>query len=681
MWYRLLSSLLFALSLSRAALCTGAEQESIPAGAARIDVTPDHPVLLAGFGARTAESEGALTTLWARALAIGGTDPFVLVAVDNCGVPAGVVERAARRVADLEGVRRERFVVASTHTHCAPTLSGYAPVVWGGRASAEQMERVEKYTQWLEGKLVDAAREALAARRPARLSWAQGRVHFGGNRRVLRQGKWQGFGFQREGPVDHSLPVLAAFGEDGRLIALWTSYACHCTTLGALNQVCGDWAGFANELIEGSRPGAVALTTIGCGADVGPQPSGSLELAREHGRTIAKEVERLLTSGGKPLVARPQARMRSLRLPLEKASPREHWESESKKGGFDGHRAELMLEKLDRDGKLAEHVDYSVVAWTFGEELAVVFLPGEVVVDYAVRLKSELDWRRIWLNGWSNDVPCYIPSRRVLEEGGYEADFSMVYYAWPARFDAAVEEIIVQGVKDVVGPGYTPPGEGEPPPFLRYPPDRDLFAAHAAAWVRSRIAAGEGKALEQLVELAGKSQSGFARLVHNDGGEDEWFDYSGATRLRPYVRQLKVGDTIRWETPDVRLDELDEGAETHVFVFLGGLGWESEPRTAGFALLLGEDEIIELDVTRELASWKSRDGTACLSYFPTWTSSVDSGGLFYLAVAKGRLRAGKPCVLGVRSRGDGSKRWFAVDRITDPKAVERILAGAVKAGR
>jgi neutral ceramidase len=48
--------------------------------------------------------------------------------------------------------------------------------------------------------------------------------------------------------------------------------------------------------------------------------------------------------------------------------------------------------------------------------MAMVFLAGEVVVDYALRLKWEIDQKRLWVVAYSNDVPCYIPSRRILSE-------------------------------------------------------------------------------------------------------------------------------------------------------------------------------------------------------------------------------------------------------------------------
>ena len=56
---------------------------AVMVGVAKVDVTPTHPVLLAGYGGRTSEHEGVDTLLWARAMAIGETKPAVIVALDN----------------------------------------------------------------------------------------------------------------------------------------------------------------------------------------------------------------------------------------------------------------------------------------------------------------------------------------------------------------------------------------------------------------------------------------------------------------------------------------------------------------------------------------------------------------------------------------------------------------------
>ncbi|MDG3006534.1 neutral/alkaline non-lysosomal ceramidase N-terminal domain-containing protein [Paludisphaera mucosa] len=455
---------LIVLSLSGAWAVSG----EVAVGVAKVDVTPTHPVLLAGYGHRVGEHQAVDAPLSARALAVGDADPVVLVAVENCGVPAPVVAEVRRRIAAQGGVDPSRLVVASTHTHNSPTLEGYAPLIWEGRDTPEQREHVAAYTKWLTDRLVEVAQAAVRDRKPSELSWGQGRATFGGNRRLMKDGKWMGFAFAEKAPVDHSFPALFARRE-GKLVAVWASYACHCTSAGSENRVGGDWAGFAATDVEQANPGATALITIGCGADVGPQPTGSLAFSRRHGRAVADEIARLATTPLKPLAAPTEVVHKAIELPLAKAPGRDHWEREARREGFEGRHAKRMLDQLDRDGKLPDVVPYEVAAWRFGPELAIVFLPGEVTVDYAVRIKREMDWTRIWINGWCNDIPGYIPSRRVLSEGGYESDFSQIYYGWPTRYDPAVEDLVVATAESLLGDAFKRTAATPEPDFFTVP--------------------------------------------------------------------------------------------------------------------------------------------------------------------------------------------------------------------
>jgi hypothetical protein len=54
----------------------------------------------------------------------------------------------------------------------------------------------------------------------------------------------------------------------------------------------------------------------------------------------------------------------------------------------------------------------------------MIGLGSEVTVDYSLRLKRELGGEgkpAVWVSGYTNDYNGYVPSKRVLLEGGYEA--------------------------------------------------------------------------------------------------------------------------------------------------------------------------------------------------------------------------------------------------------------------
>jgi putative membrane-bound dehydrogenase-like protein len=433
---------------------TAGEPAWTEVGTAKVDITPKEPVRLTGYGERKVEFEGIEQRLWARAIAIGAKDDAcVLVSVDNCGITADIVEQVAARLAKTSGLPRERLVVCSTHTHTAPAVTRFAPIILSNLTD-EQQTRIDAYTKWVTEQIGDAAISALNSRRPARLTWSEGNLAFTGNRRVLKNGVWTGFGINVEGPVQQRLPALRAVDKEDKLIALVANYACHCTTLGGgFNKVCGDWAGYAAEYLEADHAGATTLITIGCGADANPNPRGKLEMAQAHGRAFAIEVERLLKLPWRELPVKVEARLVQAQLPLAEAPPKQHFQTtadDPKQSDSVRRHARAWLARLERNEKPPEHVSLPVASWSFGESLSMLFLGGEVVVDYDTLIRERFDPARLWISAYSNDVPCYIPSQRILKEGGYEAKQSMIYYDKPGAFAPEVESVVLDAVKKVM---------------------------------------------------------------------------------------------------------------------------------------------------------------------------------------------------------------------------------------
>jgi hypothetical protein len=104
---------------------------------------------------------------------------------------------------------------------------------------------------------------------------------------------------------------------------------------------------------------------------------------------------------------------------------------------------------LDRGEPLPKIRPYQIVTWTFGNDLAMVFLSDEVVVDYALRLQKEFDADRLWVTAYAQDVSGYIVSKRLIQEGGYEVDNSVSYLLTlgrPQELQPAMEDRIVDCV-------------------------------------------------------------------------------------------------------------------------------------------------------------------------------------------------------------------------------------------
>lgn len=455
-------------------------------GAASVDITPDYPVRLSGYGGRRLPNTGVSQHIFAKALAIGSDEegPAVLVTVDNCGVPASMRDDVLRRLATKSKVNGERFAICSSHTHCAPMLIGILPNLFGMDIPAEHLPAIERYTRELTDNIEKAALAALADRQPATLAWGVGKVGFAANRRTFPLK-----------PIDHDLPVLRATGADGKVRAIFTSYACHCTTIG-IDEIHGDWAGVAQEALQREFPGAIALTALGCGADQNPNPRRTMELVKKYGEDLGAEAKRLAQGELKPVNGPIECRAKQIQLAYDKLPTREEWETLAvSKTPAIAYHAKKNLARLDRGEKIPTQLPYLVQRWSFGDDMAMVFLPGEITVDYSLRIKREFDRSRMWVNGYSNDVPCYVPSRRVLDEGGYEGAGAMVYYDRPTKFAPDVEERIIDAVHEVMPKSFlTKPEQIKPaetPQAIAYPDHSNLLVVRDAAGAERPVKTAE----------------------------------------------------------------------------------------------------------------------------------------------------------------------------------------------
>lgn len=419
------------------------------AGVARIKITPPTPYWLSGYAARTNPAANVRQDLWAKALAL--RDPqghrVVLVTTDLIGLPRQVSEAVAARARKQFKLARADLVLNSSHTHSGPAVGRNLNVMFDFNAADAQ--QVQQYSEDLTGKLVLVIGEALRTLTPANLAVGQGSVGFAVNRRAPSD---QGYkiGVNTNGPVDHTVPVLKVTAPDGQLRAVLFGYGCHNTTLGGdFYQIHGDYAGYAQAEFEQAHPGVTALFLMLCGGDQNPNPRGTLDLARQHGQALAAEVDRVLNTELRAV--RPPIRTASEVIKLNLAPhTRQTFETEAKgPDKFRQRRARLMLAAYDQR-KPIRQVLYPVQAVRFNQDLTFLALGGEVVVDYSLRAKREFAGENLVVAGYCNDVMCYIPSKRVLQEGGYEPVESMIYYGMPGPFADTVEEQVFRSVHNVL---------------------------------------------------------------------------------------------------------------------------------------------------------------------------------------------------------------------------------------
>jgi hypothetical protein len=312
----------------------------------------------------------------------------------------------------------------------------------------EEEKKLARYITWLEERLAELVGSAIADLKPARLSVSRSSADFGFNRRLPTA---NGFVNSQnvDGMTDREVPVLRVTDSQGALRAILFGYACHNTTL-AFQQYCGDYAGFAQQYLEENHPGARAMFVMGCGGDQNPYPR-HVEYCMQHGRALAEAVEQALRSEQR-VVRGP------LRLAFDVATlelqplPAKH-ELQSQAQTASGHhqrKAKYLLDKLEADDRIDLVQTCPLHVARFGNDLLLIAISGETVVDYSLACKQEFAGPFVWVAGYCDDVFAYLPSLRVLREGGYEGRDGIVHQLVPTPFADNVEERVMGAIRRLV---------------------------------------------------------------------------------------------------------------------------------------------------------------------------------------------------------------------------------------
>lgn len=419
-------------------------------GVARVEVTPKSSMWMAGYAGRKKPSEGVASPLFCKATAIADADGnrLVVVTCDLIGVPRTLRDRVEADVQTQFKLPPASLLMNASHTHCGPEFRA-------GKIDDTTDERAKQgaeYFDMLHREIVALVGRALQSLAPAKLEYVHARCGFAMNRRTPSPKGYQNSPWS-EGPVDHEVPVLRAVGADGKLRAVLFGYACHNTTIG-FYQFCADYAGFAQEHLETKFPELHAAFVMGCGGDQNPYPRGEVELARHHGKTLGIAVEAALQSSPAREVHGPlRTALKLTSLEFAPPPPQAVLEQRTQSPNtYEAAHAKRLLKQLAETGKIETRYDTPIQAVSFGNDLVLVAFPGETVIDYVLRVKRELSGTgaAVWVAGYSNDVFGYIPSRRVLEEGGYEGGGAMLYGRFPGPFTVDVEDRMMGTAAEVL---------------------------------------------------------------------------------------------------------------------------------------------------------------------------------------------------------------------------------------
>jgi len=421
------------------------------AGVAKADITPTESVPLAGYGGKTRMSQNIVHPIWLKAIALKDEqgEISVLVTADLVGLSEKMVAKITESVLDKYKIKRDRLILNTSHNHSCPVTED---VLWlYYEFTPEEAAVKDRYTSMVYKKYDEVIGDALKNMAPAELHFEQGLAGIAVNRRRSRGPETRGFG----GQVDQDVPVITV-KSGGQIKALIFGYSCHTTALGGLS-ISGDYAGFAQLELEKDFPGSTAMFIQNCGGDANPLPrirgndDEATELASMYGKILAEAVKQVVSAPMKALNGPIHSAMGETELMLQAGASLEDLKKQVPNlSGMEKRELEHQIHQYETLGSPPDRVKYPVQVWRFGKDFVFIALTGETVVDYSLKFKGLYGWNDTWVFGYNNNLLSYVPSLRVLKEGGYEGTTGMGEYGHRAPYTETVEDQISKLVEELV---------------------------------------------------------------------------------------------------------------------------------------------------------------------------------------------------------------------------------------
>lgn len=417
------------------------------AGARKIVITPPVGVDLCGWGPREGPSIGVHDDLCAAALYLRSEVELLVITADLIGLDAGTIGRVRAGIEQATGIPGGQIMIGCSHTHSGPATPAIAGL---GRVDAD-------YMAVLERKLSGLGQMAREAAEPAALGCLREPVQMGINRRV-RRGDTTVIDRNEKGVVAPYVDVVAVDSMAGTPLARLFVHAAHPVTLRPDNlRVSADWPGYAQRTVEAVYgEGCVALFGQGCCGNINSDGGQGYEVAEKQGRMVAGAVikaaecadkqpavtlgaaseQLLLPCQDPPPVAEAEALLAQLR---QQAAAEGNWGIRNMRAG-DVVWGERLL-ALAQQGARGLTVAAEVQALRLGD-FALVGLPGEVFVEYALALDTSAPFAQTATMGYANGCVGYVPTAAAFAEGGYEVTHAIRFYG-DTMLTPACEDLLV----------------------------------------------------------------------------------------------------------------------------------------------------------------------------------------------------------------------------------------------
>ncbi len=268
------------------------EQDGLFAGVSKINITPQTPIPMSGYGARKDPFKGVHDSIYVTATVFSdGIHKAAVITSDVLYFYYPFYDETVKKIEEVTGIKKEYVLLSSNHSHGGPVTRVY---------EHETAPQIEAYVNEVQNKIVKAVAQAVRNLQPAKIGMGKGICKMNINRRARRADGSIGLGRNPDGPCDHDVSVVRIDSRDGEPIAVMVNWPCHGTITGPDNyQITGDWPGAVARYVEKAvGHGVIVPVTAGASADINPiyGPNSKFGDIEATGMLLGEEVVRVFNT-------------------------------------------------------------------------------------------------------------------------------------------------------------------------------------------------------------------------------------------------------------------------------------------------------------------------------------------------------------------------------------------------
>ncbi|NQX64228.1 neutral/alkaline non-lysosomal ceramidase N-terminal domain-containing protein [Paenibacillus qinlingensis] len=418
------------------------------------EITPQGPIFLAGFGDRTHKSEGVHEPLFAKAALIQANTTLLIITLDVVGSDRSFIVGIKNILEEKFGLKHEEVLINFSHTHHSVALTGADERLRVGLFSiGKDFSEDVSFYGYIRDTLVSIVDECFSQLEEGTLLLGRGTSDFAISRRKLTADgvKWAPY---PEAEIDKDLIVLKLVDQENEVRGILYNYGCHPTSMSSDNyMISNDFPGTTSRYLEETYPGVTALFLQGCAGELKPIKSAdgdifkscSLTEMEEAGRDLAKDIISILEEqpftpircSFRTILVDPLLYMEQTGIPFY-----ENIINDSKVGDFRKRGAHRTIEQI-QDGSVKDRTPIYLSIWHLDEETRLIAMEGEISTEYSLLLKSMFPGGKTIVLGYTNGVYYYVPTRKMIAEGGYEVDCNYCFGGFRGSFVPEIEDIII----------------------------------------------------------------------------------------------------------------------------------------------------------------------------------------------------------------------------------------------